>query len=152
MKSLNDYADLPRSLPISFSLSVALPFAILLLGSKVTYCPVPVNIWLDPRSIYSAERSIDGVSLLLRNPFSCRVALPGLAVSSELKHMPTLGRWELSVEEAVVESLPRPMRFLSLSKATPGTIIAVDLILWNFYAVRLRFNIESSGFKDSGPS
>ena len=38
VKSLNDYAG-------RFSLSVALPFAILLTGSSNIYCPAPVSIY-----------------------------------------------------------------------------------------------------------
>ncbi len=116
VKSLNDYAGASVITNIVFSLSVAFYHSQYYLLGQVTYTA-------QPQYIYSAERSIDGVFCYYVIHF-CLVEwlYRDLRYHLEPEAYANLGSVERG-KKAVVESLPRPMRFLSLSKATPGTII-----------------------------
>ena len=94
-------------------------------------------IWLDPVSIYSAERSIDGVFCYYVIHFLVEWLYRNLWYHLEPEAYANLGSVERG-KKAVVESPPSSHAVLVFVKGDSGHDNQVYLILWNFYAVRLR--------------
>lgn len=94
-------------------------------------------IWLDPVSIYSAERSIDGVFCYYVIHFLVEWLYRDLRYHLEPEAYANLGSVERG-KKAVVESPSSSHAVLVFIKGDSGHDNQVDLILWNFYAVRLR--------------
>ena len=101
---------------------MALPFAILLTGSSNIYCPVPVSIY--------------GVFCYYVIHFLVEWLYRDLRYHLEPEAYANLGSVERG-KKAVVESPSSSHAVLVFIKGDSGHDNLVDLILWNFYAVRL---------------